>query len=86
MPPLVAPLRACGGGAPAASLPLAVARMQFKFLFKLEGISSVQWKVQGGSPEGTLAWVRQKGCLGADDKVVLNNTQLLLEKRRVSLH
>ena len=21
----------------------------------------VQWKVQGGSPEGTLAWVRQKG-------------------------
>ena len=25
--------------------------------------SSVQWKVQGGSPEGTLAWVRQKGCL-----------------------
>ena len=33
--------------------------------------SSVQWKVQGGSPEGTLAWVRQKGCFGADDKVVL---------------
>ena len=34
---------------------------------------SVQWKVQGGSPEGTLAWVRQKGCFasGADDKVVL---------------
>ena len=31
----------------------------------------VQWKVQGGSPEGTLAWVRQKGCFGADDKVVL---------------
>ena len=31
--------------------------------------SSVQWKVQGGSPEGTLAWVRQKGCFGADDKV-----------------
>ena len=28
---------------------------------------SAQWKVQGGSPEGTLAWVRQKGCFGADD-------------------
>ena len=28
-------------------------------------------KVQGGSPEGTLAWVRQKGCFGADEKVVL---------------
>ena len=27
--------------------------------------SAVQWKVQGGSPEGTLAWVRQKGCFGA---------------------
>ena len=35
---------------------------------------SVQWKVQGGSPEGTLAWVRQKGCFGADDKVVLAST------------
>ena len=32
---------------------------------------SAQWKVQGGSPEGTLAWVRQKGCFGAEDKVVL---------------
>ena len=37
-------------------------------------ISSVQWKVQGGSPEGTLAWVRQIGCFGADDKVVLAST------------
>ena len=35
----------------------------------------VQWKeVQGGSPEGTLAWVRQKGCSGADDKVLLAST------------
>ena len=25
---------------------------------------SDQWKVQGGSPEGTLAWVRKKGCFG----------------------
>ena len=42
-----------------------------------------QWKVQlaidgasasGGSPEGTLAWVRQNGCFGADDKVVLAST------------
>ena len=31
---------------------------------------SVQWNVQGGSPEGTLAWVRQKGCFGADGIVV----------------
>ena len=28
-------------------------------------------KDQGRSPEGTLAWVRNKGCFGADDKVVL---------------
>ena len=35
---------------------------------------TVQWKVQGGSPEGNLAWVRQKGCFGADDKVVLAST------------
>ena len=34
----------------------------------------VQWKVQGGSPEGTLSWVRQKGCFGADEKVVVANT------------
>ena len=31
----------------------------------------VQWKVQGGSPEGTLEWVRQQGCFRADDNVVL---------------
>ena len=37
-------------------------------------INSVQWKVLGGSPEGTLAWVHQKGCFGADDKVVLAST------------
>ena len=36
--------------------------------------SSVQQKIQGGSPEGTLAWVRRKGCFGADDKVVLAST------------
>ena len=35
---------------------------------------SVQWKVKCGSPEGTLAWVRQQGCFGADDKVVLAST------------
>ena len=37
---------------------------------------AVQWKVQGGSPEGTLAWVRRKGCFGANDsdKVVLAST------------
>ena len=28
---------------------------------------TVQWKVQGASPKGTVAWVRQKGCFGADD-------------------
>ena len=37
--------------------------------FLCAGASSVQWKVQGGSPEGTLAWIRQKGCFGGDDKV-----------------
>ena len=37
-------------------------------------VSSVEGSRREPPAEGTLAWVRQKGCFGADDKVVLAST------------